>query len=208
MPEQTIKQKKTKLKPTEKDVFALNENFPDLLDVSSIEGMMHVMDKTKQDTNYRNITLADDDLNPSALIHIDYDFTMDSFGGGRLSDGPFIAPNIDDYTLIRMDMENKLDSLVENTGDKPSLTSTVRKPAGEPVRAAFGNLTNVELGREEQVSMSQQNMRDTLDIPENTEFIKPSELMTIGNNLYKSEEILNKISCSSICSGDLYERSS
>ncbi len=124
------------VKPVDQDVLHLKQQFPDLMDISCVENMMHLLDKPEN--RCKKITMSEaDDFSNTTLIPLDYDYTLDMFGGEG-TDSLFLMPQIDDYTL----------ALGEISGP-PGVTSTVRKPDAVS-RAPFGNLTNIEKVRNEQ----------------------------------------------------------
>ncbi len=99
--------------------------------------MVHLLDKTG--SRYRNVTMSEaDDFSNTTLIPVEYDYTIDMFGG-MPSDPVFLMPQIDDYTLA-----------LEDLSERPGITSTGRKPAHSVARAPFGDLTNIEKVRDEQ----------------------------------------------------------
>ena len=164
-----VKKKKTvkSVKPVDQDALYLKEQFPDLMDISCVENMVHVLDKTG--SRYRNVTMSEaEDFSNTTLIPVDYDYTLDMFGGGP-SDGPFLMPQIDDYTLALGDLS-----------ERPGVTSTSRKPAAL-ARAPFGDLTNIEKVRDEQFV---QELPDAGTLLAPGEETKANEFITTGKTFF------------------------
>lgn len=150
-----------KLKPTEKNTIELKENFPEMTGISSVDSMMMlnpIMNPMLigNVSHHKNITL-NEDFGDSALIPLDYDFTMDAFGN-----------DFADFERFK----EKIDATIGGLTPKPSLTSTARKPT-EPSRLPFNNITNID--REEmrdelpaydaQVIQTTINFEDELYLP-------------------------------------------
>ena len=165
--EPALKKKSTKkLKPIDQNVITLKENYPDLLEMSCIETLVtHVLDKTG--TRYRNVTMSDADdfmSNSALMIPVDYDYTMDSFGG-NFNDAPFLIPMIEDYTIAKMQSEQGVHSLIvdNDVREKPGVTSTGKKPPTVSKRAPFGDMTNIEGIREKDATAAYDNfMQDSM----------------------------------------------
>jgi hypothetical protein len=154
----------------DKSAITLKENFPDMMDISSIESMIFAMDKTTAALRYRNVTMIDTDdiIDRSELIPIEHDYTMDSFGGANfLNVTDFAMPVIDDYTIAKSEAaeERELQSMLEDgLPTMPTVTSTVRKPDQLTNRIPFTDMSNVvpEKMRDENTLIGAQNIHTAL----------------------------------------------
>jgi len=167
-PKQRAKAPK-KVDVIDKSAITLKENIPDMMDISSIDSMIFVMDNLTAAQRHRNCTMLDTDdlLHESELIPIDYDYTMDSFG---ITDVGFAMPIIDDYTMAKLDAEEKaVQSLLEDrlTTMPQAVTSTIRKPDHHhqaSTRIPFSDVSNIpELMRDEESLIGlQHNIQTTI----------------------------------------------
>lgn len=150
-PKKTLKPKTPKkVKALDKDAIEIQQNFPDIMNVSSIESMVFAIDKS--DMHQKSITMLEDDfINQSALIPIDFDYTVDQFGPATKDDSNFLMPMIDDYTIARMEGDRQIESIIEQQEIRPGVTSTDKKSEKYKERMPFGDLSNLphEKAREE-----------------------------------------------------------
>lgn len=161
MPSKTLQAKASKKAKPSEEIITIDQNLPNILDITSIDSMVFAMDKS--DANQRNITLADTDdfLNASTMIPIEHDYTMDSFGGLNPEDSRFL---FEDATMARMEMAGKdVESMIDQF-IPPGVTSTVQKPLIPPSpRAPFGDLSNMqELARYQEPTMIGENVATAL----------------------------------------------
>jgi len=137
-----------------------------LNNITSLETMVKCLDKNVSNVHYKSITLAetDDIIHNSAIIPIEYDFEMDMFGK---TNNTFIMPQIDELSIAGLTEQNYETMLGDELlVQKPSVTSTGRKPNIE--RAPFGDITNItnEKMRNEQESIAPVNLETNLGFEE------------------------------------------
>jgi len=118
---QTLKTSK-KSKVSNRSSITLKENFPEMLNYSSIESMVF----NKPDVSYLSkITLNDDFIDASTIIPVEYNYQMDSFGFDQYQHHQDMEKTINGEILIA----------------KPSYTSTAQK--AESTRVPFRDVTNL-----------------------------------------------------------------
>ena len=144
-PKKNLKSKTQKrVKPSEKAAIEIEQNFPDLMNLTSIESMMFAIDKSEM--HQKSITMIDDQsdfVNRSSMIPIDFDYTMDQFGPASKDESNFLLPMIEDYTIARMENDKQVESLIDYVQDRPGVTSTGRKPERPSGRLPFTDLSNL-----------------------------------------------------------------
>ena len=110
--------KSRKVKAVDKSAITLKENFPEMLDLDSVESIL--LDKVSKQIRLKSITLeeSEDFVNASTMIPVEYDYTMDSFG-----DAPSYMPLVEEAPQVF------------EPPNKPSYTSTAKKFA-EPLKVS------------------------------------------------------------------------
>lgn len=177
-----------KMKETDKSAITLVETFPDIMNMSSIESMVQVMDNTVLAYQHKNITLPDTDdfINRSALIPVDNDFIIES-EFGEADQNMFAMPMVDDYTLARMEHDEHVDTMLEISGiPKPAVTSTVLKPAGKS-RVPFADITDInnrsgEQAREDISVQNDRNLQTALFVGDDTNKPFDMDLFRLESN--------------------------